>query len=169
MDGDRAAAVTWTERAGGEAMRLHAYEDGRRWYGQALELGDGVLDDVRRCRLMIAYAGAQCLSSDFTGALETCGQAVDLAVRIGRPDLAGEAALVPEPTFDQEIDQQIRALCERALAVLDGSPAALRARVLAHYGWVCDHLSDLDAARPAVEEALGWPRPAATRPRSRRP
>ena len=136
-------------------MRLHAYEDGRRWYGQALALGEGVLDDVARCRLLIAFAGAQCLSSDFTGALETCGRAVDLAVRIGRPDLAGEAALVPEPTFDQEIDQVIRALCERALAVLDGSPAALRARVLAHYGWVCDHLSDLDAARPAVEDALG--------------
>ena len=50
-------------------MRLHAYEDGRRWYGRALELGEGVLDDVARCRLMTAYAGAQCLSSDFNGAL----------------------------------------------------------------------------------------------------
>ena len=85
----------------------------------------------------------------------TCGEAVDLAVRIGRPDLAGEAAFVPEPTFDEGIDRVIRALCERALAVLDGSPAALRARVLARYGWVCDHLSDLDAAHPAVQEALG--------------
>ena len=152
--GDRAFAVTWTERAGREAMRLHAYEDGRRWYGRALELGAGVLDDVARCRLMIAYAGAQCLSADFTGALETCGQAVAVAVRIGRPDLAGEAALVPEPTFDEGIDRVIRALCERALAVLDGAPAELRARVLAHYAWVCDHLSDLDAANPAASEAL---------------
>ena len=41
VDGDRAVAVTWTERAGREAMRLHAYEEGRRWYGQALELGAG--------------------------------------------------------------------------------------------------------------------------------
>ncbi len=152
--GDRAAAVLWTERAGREAMRLHAYEDGRRWYGQALEFGEGVLDDVARCRLLIAFAGAQCVSSDFTGGLATCGEAVDLAVRIGRPDLAGEAALVPEPTFDEGIDQVIRALCERALAVLDDSPAALRARVLARYGWVCDHLSDLDSADPAVQEAL---------------
>ena len=152
--GDRAFAVTWTERAGREAMRLHAYEDGRRWYGRALELNAGVLDDVARCRLMIAYAGAQCLSADFTGALETCDQAVAVAVRIGRPDLAGEAALVPEPTFDEGIDRVIRALCERALAVLDGAPAELRARVLAHYAWVCDHLSDLDAANPAASEAL---------------
>ncbi|HEY5882086.1 MAG TPA: AAA family ATPase [Nakamurella sp.] len=152
--GDRAFAVTWTERAGREAMRLHAYEDGRRWYGRALELNAGVLDDVARCRLMIAYAGAQCLSADFTGALETCDQAVAVAVRIGRPDLAGQAALVPEPTFDEGIDRVIRALCERALAVLDGAPAELRARVLAHYAWVCDHLSDLDAANPAASEAL---------------
>ena len=154
IDGDRAVAVTWTERAGREAMRLHAYEDGRRWYGRALELGEGVLDEVARCRLMTAYAAAQCLSSDFSGALQTCVHAVDLAVRIGRPDLAGEAALVPEPTFDEGIDRVIRALCERALSVLDGAPAALRARVLAQYAWVCDHLCDLDAAHPAVQEAL---------------
>lgn len=154
MGGDRAVAVRWTERAGREAMQLHAYEDGRRWYGRALALGVGVLDEAARCRLMIAYAGAQCLSSDFTGGLETCAGAVDLAVRIGRPDLAGEAALVPEPTFDEGIDRVIRALCERALAVLDGEPAALRARVLAQYAWVCDHLSDLVAAHPAVEHAL---------------
>ena len=161
--GDCAVAVTWTERAGREAMRLHAYEDGRRWYGRALELGAGVLDDVARCRLLTAYAGAQCLSSDFTGALQACLRTVDLAVTIGRPDLAGEAALVPEPTFDEGIDRVIRVLCERALAVLDGTPPAvggadpsqaLRARVLAQYAWVCDHLCDLDAAHPAVQEAL---------------
>ena len=58
VDGDRAMAVTWTERAGREAMRLHAYEEGRRWYGRALTLGAGVLGEVARCRLMIAYAGA---------------------------------------------------------------------------------------------------------------
>ena len=154
VDGDRAVAVTWMERAGREAMRLHAYEDGRRWYGRALALGAGVLDEVARCRLMIAYAGAQCLSSDFTGALETCFHAVELAVRLGRPDLAAEAAVVPEPTFDERIDRSIRALCERALAVPDGAPASVRARVLARYAWVCDHLSDTDAARPAAEEAL---------------
>ena len=163
IDGNAAVAVTWTERAGREAMRLHAYEDGRRWYGRALQLGEGMLDDVARCRLMTAYAGAQCLSSDFNGALQTCVHAVDLAVRIGRPDLAGEAALVPEPTFDEEIDRVIRALCERAIAVLDDAPPAaaaadpaqpLRARVLAQYAWVCDHLCDLDAAYPAVEQAL---------------
>jgi DNA-binding CsgD family transcriptional regulator/tetratricopeptide (TPR) repeat protein len=154
IDGDRAVAVTWTERAGRAAMRLHAYEDGRRWYGRALELAEGVVDEVARCRLMTAYAGAQCLSSDFHGALQTCVHAVDLAVRICRPDLAGEAALVPEPTFDERIDRVIRALCERALAVLDGGPAALRARVLAQYAWVCDYLCDLDAAHSAVEQAL---------------
>ena len=154
VDGDRGVAVTWTERAGREAMRVHAYEDGRRWYGRALALGSGVLDEFARCRLLIAYAGAQCLSSDFTGALETCLRAVELAVRTGRPDLAAEAALVPEPTFDERIDLLIRALCERALRVCDGEPAAVRARLLAHYAWVCDHLSDLDAARSAAEEAL---------------
>ena len=154
VDGDRAMAATWAERAGREAMQLHAYEEGLRWYGSALDLGAGASGEVARCQLMIAYAGAQCLSSDFSGALGTCLQAVELAVRIGRPDLAVEAALVPEPTFDERIDELIRALCEAALAVCDSSSPAVRARVLARYAWVCDHLSDLRAAHLASEEAL---------------
>ena len=62
--------------------------------------------------------------------------------------------MVPEPTFDERIDRLIRALCERALAVSDGAPDSVRARLLAQYAWVCDLLSDLDAALPATREAL---------------
>jgi DNA-binding CsgD family transcriptional regulator len=75
-------------------------------------------------------------------------------VRLDRADLAAEAALVPEPTFDPGVDRAIRAMCERVTPLLGGSTAGLRARVLAQYAVVCDHLSDLDEAYPAVEEAL---------------
>ena len=152
--GDQLRAASWIERAGEEAMRQHAYEDARRLFSTALTIGAGAMDDLARCRLMLSLAAAQSLSSDFGGALRTCGEVADLAVRLGCPELAGEAALVADPTFDPEVDQVIRALCEKAIAVLGEAPAALRARVLAQYAVVCDHLSDLDAAHPAVEEAL---------------
>ncbi|MGB8383236.1 MAG: AAA family ATPase [Dermatophilaceae bacterium] len=152
--GDQARAASWIERAGKEAMRQHAYEDARWLFSTALTVRAVAMDDLARCRLMLSLAAAQSLSSDFGGALQTCAQVADLAVRLGAPELAGEAALVAEPTFDPEVDQTIRALCDKALAVLGQAPAALRARVLAQYAVVCDHLSDLDAANPAVEEAL---------------
>ena len=152
--GDQARAVSWIDRAGREAMRQHAYEDGRRLFVSALTVGGQTLDDLTRCRLRLSLAAAQSLSSDLVGALQTCREVADQGVRLGRPDIAGEAALVPEPTFDPEVDQVIRALCEQALSVLGDAPTSLRARVLAQYAVVCDHLSDLDAAHPAVEEAL---------------
>jgi DNA-binding CsgD family transcriptional regulator len=146
--------VSWIDRAGREAMRQHAYEDGRRLFGSALTVGMQTLDDISRCRLLLSLAAAQLLSSDPVGALQTCREVADQGVRLDRPEIVGEAALVPEPTFDPEIDRVIRALCEQALSVLGNAPSGLRARVLAQYAVVCDHLSDLDAAHPAVEEAL---------------
>ena len=135
-------------------MRRHAYEDGRRLFASALSIGRQTLGDFARCRLLLSLAAAQSLTSDLAGALQTCREVVDQGVRLGRPEIAGEAALVPEPTFDPEIDRVIRALCEQAMSALGDAPTSLRARVLAQYAVVCDHLSDLDAAHPAVEEAL---------------
>lgn len=66
--GDRPRAVSRVEQAGHEAMRQHAYEDGRRWFSTALAIGTGP-DDVARCRLMIALAAARSLSSDLPSAL----------------------------------------------------------------------------------------------------
>ena len=104
---------------------------------------------------MIAYAGAQCLSSDFTGALDTCAQAVELAVRIGRPDLAGEAALVPEPTFDEGIDRADPG----AVRTRPGRPRRRAGRSFGRGCWPttpgCATTSPTcDAANPAAAEAL---------------
>lgn len=150
---DPVRAACWIERAGHRAMRLHAYEDARRWFGRALTLIVG--GGEHRATLLIAFAKAQALSGDYAEALSTCGKVVELAARIGRPDLAGAAVLVPEPSFDPQIDRVIRTLCEQALELLHpASEPITRARVLAQYAVVCDHLSDLDAAHLAIAESV---------------
>ena len=94
------------------------------------------------------------MSSDTVQALRTCRQSAELAVQIGRPDLAGRAALVVEPVFDPEIDLAIGSLCEFATAALGADHPGLRARVLARSAHVRDHFVDLEEARSASAEAM---------------
>ncbi len=151
---DRAVATRWAERAGRRAMLLHAYEEGARLFGVALQLGTASVDDVARCELLLRLAEAQSVTSDAPEALRTCREAAELAVQIGRPDLAGRATLVVEPVFDPEIDLAIGSLCELANAALGAEQPGLRARVLARYAHVRDHFVDLEEARSASAEAM---------------
>ncbi len=152
--GDSARAAGWIERAGDEAMRRHAYEEGARLFRLSLDVGGGDLDLAARCRLLVALGGALYLSSDLPGGLATCQEAATLAARIGRPDLAAQAALVTEPTFHPPTDLVIRRLCEQAIAAMGSEPAGLRARVMARYAQVCDYLADVEPADHASVEAL---------------
>ncbi len=154
VQGDRARATGWIERAGAEAMRRHSYEEGARLFRLALDVGAGELDEAARCRLLLGLGSALHLSSDTPGGLEACLQASTLASEIGRPDLVAQAALVAEPTFQPETDLVIRQLCEKAVAAVGSEPAALRARVMARFAQVCDYLADVEPAGPASEEAV---------------
>ena len=151
---DRATATGWVVRAGRRAMQLHAYEEGARLFGVALQLGVASLEDVARCELLLELGEAQSVASDMAQALRTCREAAELAVQIGRPDLAGRAALVVEPVLDPEIDLAIGSLCEFATAALGAEHLGLRARVLARSAHVRDHFVDLEGARAASAEAM---------------
>lgn len=153
--GGSAPALYWTEQAGRAALRQHAYEDACRWFAQSLSLtrGSGA-DEQARSRLTLRLASAQALAADMPGALHSCQQVMGVAIRLGLTDLAAESALIVEPTFDPQIDRLIRDLCEQALDVLGPEQAGWRARVLAAYAVVCDHLSDIEEAERAVAEAL---------------
>lgn len=153
--GDRTRAVGWIEQAGQEAMRSHAYEEGVRLFGLALEVGAGELDEAGRCRLLLGLARALYLTADVAGALTACQQAAEAAEDIGRPDLVAEAALVTEPSFFiPETDQILRHLCERALGLLDATCPARKARVLARLAEVCMALGDDQRAESASQQAL---------------
>lgn len=155
VEGDRVRAVGWIERAGAEAMRRHAYEEGARLSRLALDVGVPQIDKARRCCLLLRLGAALQLCSDVPGGLEACKEAADIARGIGRPDLVAEAALVTEPTlFAPEADLAIRQLCEKAIVVLDPSHPALQARVFARLAEVCAYLGDDETARTASEDSL---------------
>ena len=152
--GGAARAADWIERAGAEAMRNHAYEEGAKLFKLALDVGVDELDAAGRCRLLLGCGAARHLSSDLPGGLDACLRAAALAAEMGRPDLVAQAALVTEPTFSQQTDLVMRRLCETAIAAVRSEPAALRARVLARYAQVCDYLADVGPARAASKQSL---------------
>ena len=155
VEGDRGRATEWIRRAGEEAMSQHAYEEAVRLFRLALDVCWGEYDDAGRLHLLLGLGAALHLSSDIPGGLAACGEAADLARRIGRPDLLAEAALVTEPVYGlAEANAAIRQLCENALAALGDDRAELRARVMARFAEACDYLDDVEAARPASEAAL---------------
>jgi len=152
--GDRGRATSWIRRAADEAVSRLAYEEGVRLYRLALDVGGGNLDDLDRCRLLLALGTAQSLSGDHPGRLHTCRSAADLARSMARPDLIAEAALILDGGDGAEADRLVRRLCEEVLRCLDPQSCALRARVAAGLARACIYLDDPDAATRASEHAL---------------
>ncbi|MFN2568662.1 MAG: AAA family ATPase [Candidatus Dormibacteria bacterium] len=156
VQGDAATASRWIHRAGDEAMRRLAFEEAARLFRLALDAGGGEIDDVERCRLLLALAAARHAFADVTGRLDACLQAAAVARRIGRSDLLAGAALLLEGVFGQsETNLAARRLCEEAIATLDPTDTALRARLKARLAAACVYLLDFGPAGSASEEAIG--------------
>ncbi len=154
LQGDAVTAACWIRRAGEEAMRQLAYEEGARLFQQALHVGGAGLDDDERCSLLLAAGRALHLSADLGGRLDACLQAAEVARRMGRPDLVAEAALVMEAVGHPGFDIATRRLCEEALSALGSEPTALRAKVTARFVETFIFLRDLEGVAPASEQAL---------------
>ncbi len=152
--GERERAGSWIRRAAGEAVNRLAYEEGVRLYRLALDVGGRELDDLDRCRLLLALGAAQNLSGDHPGRLRTCRSAADLARSMARPDLIAEAALTLDGGDGAEADRLVRRLCEEVLRELGPEPTSLRARVAAGLSRACIYLDEVDAAARASEQAL---------------
>ncbi|QJY47917.1 ATP-binding protein [Pseudonocardia broussonetiae] len=163
--GDRAAR--WAELAAAEAMRRLAYEEAARLYRLALDVSSTDLPDAERFGLLLSLARALQQSADPVRTRETVRLAVEVAIRMGRSDLAAEAALLPEVTGVPDVDQALRTLCENALASLGkGRPDPTRVRLLARLADAAMATGDMHAAaaasRAAIDEANRCGDPAAT-------
>ena len=154
VTGERASAIEWAARAGHEAVRGLAYEEGARLFQMALDIGDPALGDEQRCRLLIDLADAQWRSSDLEGCRAACEKAVALAHRIGRPDLVGDVALTVEPIGDLAWDLNVRRWCDDALSAAPESETAYRARLLARATEASIYLGEHAAADQASRTAL---------------
>ena len=152
--GERALAAGWIERAGDEAMRRLAFEEGARFYRLALDTGEPELDGLARHRLLVALADARHRSADRAGSAEACLAAAAVARGLDRPDLLGDAVLVLGCVNDTGTDRTLRALCEESLAGLGTSPPPRRARLLALLAETHMYLEDVGLADVASRDAL---------------
>jgi DNA-binding CsgD family transcriptional regulator/tetratricopeptide (TPR) repeat protein len=128
--GDAAQAVTWAERAAGQAMGQLAWEEAADLYGRALAAGGAELGVARRCRLLLGRARAQVRAYDVGAARESVLAAADVARGAGDSGLIAQAAVILAGTSDYAWAPISRALCEEALAGLPEQDSPLRARLL---------------------------------------
>jgi DNA-binding CsgD family transcriptional regulator len=154
LEGNPAAAASWSQRAGDEALRQLGYEQAARLYGQALRVGGTTIPNERRCRLLLDQATALGLAGDLGGRLKTTLDAAEIARSLQRVDLLADAALVMEATGLAGFDVVTRRLCQETLALLDEHSTALRARITARFAETFMYLADADAAERASREAL---------------
>jgi DNA-binding winged helix-turn-helix (wHTH) protein/tetratricopeptide (TPR) repeat protein len=149
--GDTGKAVDYAVRAAEQAISVHADDEAVKHYGRALEALErlDVPDAARRCELLLALGTAQLgvRSSDPSGR-ESLLRAAEVAREVGKPDKLAQAALELAAVALQSGpgDPVVIELLERALADLDESDAALRARVMA--GLAVQRLSG-----PALEQS----------------
>ena len=164
VQGDRLRASGWIERAGEEAMRRLGYEESARLFRLAIDVGGGELDEISRCRLLLATARALFRSGEIAACVNTCVEAATRGAHIGRADLMAQAALVAEAVGPSETEATTRKLCVDALAVVDADEIAVRARLTArlaeasiYLAWGREHgTEDYVVAGSASAQALEY-------------
>ncbi|MEW9530179.1 AAA family ATPase [Microbispora sp. NPDC049125] len=119
------AFVRWARAAAAHARWTPAPEEAARLLGQALEaqdrLGAGPDD---RAGLLIELATAEVLAGQARRAAAHCREAAEEAQAAGRLDLLAAAALTVGGAGDPDVLTTMSALCDRALAALEGGPDA---------------------------------------------
>jgi hypothetical protein len=137
--GGVAEAVTWTRRAGDEAMAAYAYEEAAGHYRDALtSLGrqpDGTIRD--RCTGLLALADALTRSGRLAEARRETGLAGEIADRLVDPELISRAALLAAEHLEfNAVDEPAIARLRRADAAWGDRATALRSRVLSRLATV---------------------------------
>ncbi|MDQ4134164.1 MAG: AAA family ATPase, partial [Actinomycetota bacterium] len=127
-------AVEYALRAAQRALSQVAFEEAAVVLERGLEVldRDPHPDEGRRCDLLLALAQCRVQALDFDGMREASLRAADSARAVGSPERLAHAAYWhnARPIAGARDDVGI-ALCEEALAALDGKSPALRALVLA--------------------------------------
>jgi class 3 adenylate cyclase/tetratricopeptide (TPR) repeat protein len=151
-------AIDYAIAAGEQAVAQLAYEEASEHYERALralELGSG--DGRRSCDVLLALGDSRWAAGEYGAAREAFARAAALAERERLPTQLGVAALGFGGRIGFQagvVDEQLIALLERGLELLDPADSPLRARVLAR---LCDALTlaaPLERRIALAEEAL---------------
>ncbi|MCX6462583.1 MAG: AAA family ATPase [Pseudonocardiales bacterium] len=152
--GDRAAAVGWARRAGGQATARRAHDDAARLYAGAVDAGRGVLAPAERLELLLDHAQALACCHDVTAAVAACRAAADLARHLGDAAALGTAALVLPGVSHADWLDLGRGWCEEALAGLPDGDDPLRCRLLAQLAHSAILVADTAVVAGSSAEAL---------------
>lgn len=147
-----------SEAAAQAAVLRSAHDDAERHYLRALEaltLTDAS-NEAEQCRLLLALGTEQCRSGNRAGAKETFSVAASIARSLGATEALARAALGVAPGFlaaeAGASDAFLEELLAEALASLDPSSFALRARVAARLAMAL-HWSDAKSRMHSFVEA----------------
>jgi tetratricopeptide (TPR) repeat protein len=126
----REAAVSWSQRAGAQAMRSTGWDDAVTHFAAAARFASGA-DEVRST--LLALGEAELAAGRRKDAAVTLRRVAELATREGDPVTLARAAIGIARTLEfVELDAAVIALLERAKAALVGDQHdELRARLLA--------------------------------------
>jgi DNA-binding CsgD family transcriptional regulator len=130
--GAAATARAWAVRAGDEAVRRLAYEEGVRLYRIAQHLLVTEVTDAERCELALKLARAAYFSGDLASTVAAARAAADDARAAADARLLAESALTVEAAPDATVNATARDLADEALAALNRDRVddpALRARL----------------------------------------
>ena len=132
--GDPAKAVAYSYRAGTKAAAMLAFDDAVRYFQQAVDAADGQ-PPLERARLLVALGDVTWRARDLAGARRVLRDAARIARANGSGDLFADAALSYAGGLggNQPIasaDDELIALLEESLTLLDDGDSARRCRVL---------------------------------------
>jgi DNA-binding CsgD family transcriptional regulator len=158
--GAAATARNWAVRAGDEAVRRLAYEEGLRLYRSAQGMAPAEVGDAERCELSLKLARAAYFAGDLAATVAAARTAADDARAAANARLLAESALSLEAAPDPTVNATARNLAEEAVAALDRDgidDPALRARLhalLSHLAFYAGDAAGTDGrSRSAVELA----------------
>jgi tetratricopeptide (TPR) repeat protein len=130
--GDVGKAISYARRAAAHARASLAYEEAARHYEAALgALAHGGADHRQECELLLGLGEAHRQASRGRAAREAYRRAGALARRLGEAELFARAALgFAGIVIGVEVDDEVIAVLEEALAIAAPLPRALHAMLL---------------------------------------
>jgi DNA-binding CsgD family transcriptional regulator len=149
--GAAATARAWAVRAGDDAVRRLAYEEGVRLYRSAQHMPAAEVTHAERCELSLKLARAAYFSGDLAATVAAARAAADEARAAADPRLLAESALSLEAAPDATVNATARDLADEALAALNRDridDPALRARLhalLSHLAFYAGDPASTDA------------------------